>query len=616
MLSISKYLSTLGLLLYLLPVFGQAPPNAVLEQLLTGGSAYEKAQRVQQYAQNLPLEERIPLLETARTLLRDRQLWSGEAAINVALGIAHYYAGDLPRALEHYQMALQRYESQEDWAGLGRCYNEMAILVSKQNDRERALDYLDRSAEYCRRGGDSTGLSTSYDNRGIVLSKLQRWEEAETNYLRALDIRQRIGDSVGLGYVYNNLGEVAAVRGDFERAIQWVEASTLIRQSLGDTVGQTINITNMGELYFQRGQYRQAAEHFERSLQQSRRLAYLDLSRWNLEYASKSYAKLGETERALDYLRQSYALQDSLLSAERIAELAKMETQYETEQKERQIAWQQEEMALRQQQYRSRLALALAALLVLALLGALAFLNYRHQQRSQLREKQLRFQRELLQNTLDVQERERKRIAKDLHDGIGQQLTGLKMAWQHLEEGLNPQRPQARRELRDLGQVLDGTAREVRELSHRMMPRALSELGLVAALEDLLATSFRNSGIQVEWQQHRLDRSLPEVVEINVYRILQELLNNILKHAEATEVDLQLLRREDQLVVVVEDNGRGFAPDEVDPHSQGMLNINSRVRALDGRVDFSSEPGRGTVVNLRIPLRAAAPPNGQESGPL
>ncbi len=239
--------------------------------------------------------------------------------------------------------------------------------------------------------------------------------------------------------------------------------------------------------------------------------------------------------------------------------------------------------------------------LLLLLIGGLLFNRRNLKEKAKLAEQELAFQEQTTQLTIEAQEKERKRISKDLHDGIGQQLSGLKMAWSQLSSKIKTTSQTDATTLNKLTNVLDDAANDVRNISHQMMPRALEEFGLVSAVDDMLEKSFSSSNIKYEFEHFGIKNRFPEKIEIGLYRIAQELVNNILKHSKASEVGVQLFQNKKNLVLVVEDNGSGFDL-EKNKLGHGMANINYRSRAIGGTVNVESAIGDGTLVTVRIAL--------------
>lgn len=200
---------------------------------------------------------------------------------------------------------------------------------------------------------------------------------------------------------------------------------------------------------------------------------------------------------------------------------------------------------------------------------------------------------------LQGQEQERKRIAEDLHDRLGSRLAAVKL---HLHAYKN--KSNATDEFFSTAEnLLDGAVEEVREISHNMVSGVLSKFGLVAALQDLRQTLERSNAIKVDLHTWHLAERLNLNVEINLYRIVQELISNVLKHANASEITIQLNRYESQLLLTIEDNGTGFDIAEANAkRGMGLKNLHSRVYALEGKINIDSGQGNGTTVTIEIPI--------------
>ncbi|MFN4198529.1 MAG: sensor histidine kinase, partial [Flavobacterium sp.] len=203
-----------------------------------------------------------------------------------------------------------------------------------------------------------------------------------------------------------------------------------------------------------------------------------------------------------------------------------------------------------------------------------------------------------LTSMLAGQEHERQRIAKDLHDSLGGLLSSVKAHFTrlHLRDS-----PEAKPELSmQTGHLIDEACLEVRRISHDMMPHALSVSGLKGALEDLV-TRLTSLHYQVDLDLRFREEGLDQVKKNTIYRLVQELLSNVQKHADATEIFLQLFEHERQYHLIVEDNGKGFDyASSIRGEGIGLQSINSRVEFLDGDIIWDSVPGSGTTISIHF----------------
>jgi signal transduction histidine kinase len=206
-------------------------------------------------------------------------------------------------------------------------------------------------------------------------------------------------------------------------------------------------------------------------------------------------------------------------------------------------------------------------------------------------------QQERIQSVLDGEEKERSRIAKDLHDGIVQDLTAIKM---QLNTSL--QKDEINKiKLEAIVNEIDKASKEVRNISYQMMPTTLRELGFFPAIEDLFKRVLTPSNIDFEIEQIGLENRLSENVEVNLFRITQELLNNVLKHSEASFVCLLLHKKTDAIHLIFEDNGKGFAINNI-TKGIGLNSLSSRVELLHGNIQYEKSDGAGTIAIVKIPV--------------
>jgi signal transduction histidine kinase len=218
--------------------------------------------------------------------------------------------------------------------------------------------------------------------------------------------------------------------------------------------------------------------------------------------------------------------------------------------------------------------------------------------------------RDLLGRLVTVQEEERRRIARDMHDQLGQSMTALRMQIEALRRWATvaPELATDVDRIDRLAQDLDST---IDFLTWELRPAALDRLGLSAALQNLLQSWSERSDIPAEFHaQGTPDRPLSNEVSVNLYRILQEAVHNVQKHAEATRVSVLFAVRDREAMMVVEDNGRGFEPDTLPSDATrrclGLVSMRERTLLLGGTLDVETSPGRGTAIFVRVPIDVPA----------
>lgn len=257
------------------------------------------------------------------------------------------------------------------------------------------------------------------------------------------------------------------------------------------------------------------------------------------------------------------------------------------------------EVIVRQTNIRNILIASFAVLFI-----SLVFLYNRNRLRRENRyqQEQNRQRQELFNAIAAAQELERKRIARDLHDGLGSVLSAAKLKM----EDVKVSRPELINNEKFLAGIslIDEASAELRNISHNIMPATLSKLGLVAALKNLCNSISSNSGLQINFSAFDFTERIEEHIEISIYRIILELINNVVKHARAGKVIVQLVRYPDHINITVEDNGKGFDYSQAlqEKKGIGLGNILSRVDYLKGTINIDAEPGRGTTVMIDVPF--------------
>lgn len=203
---------------------------------------------------------------------------------------------------------------------------------------------------------------------------------------------------------------------------------------------------------------------------------------------------------------------------------------------------------------------------------------------------------------ITAEENERKRIAADLHDGVGQMMSAAKMNLSAFENEITFNNIEQKLSFEKLISLVDESCREIRSVSHQMMPNALLKSGLASAVKEFI-DKIDNRIIKINLYTEGLHERLDSNTETILYRVIQECVNNVIKHSGASTLDISLIKDADGISATVEDNGRGFdTTDQKKFEGIGLKNISSRIEFLKGTVDFDSSPGKGTLVAVHVPL--------------
>jgi two-component system NarL family sensor kinase len=317
-----------------------------------------------------------------------------------------------------------------------------------------------------------------------------------------------------------------------------------------------------------------------------------------LQLLSKAYSKKGDDAKALSTLNEMMVLKDSLIKIETTQTIDALRAGYETDKQEKELALQKAKI---NQQQVIILAISICSLLSLGLVF-LYFSRKKNALKNEMATAILEEKNNAAMAILAAEEKERKRIASDLHDGIGQMMSAVKMNLSSLAYKLTSLTPQEAALLEKTMALTDESCKEVRTVSHNMMPNALLKSGLSSAIKTFV-DKIDHKKLKVNLHSEGLDNRLPDTVEIVLYRVIQETVNNVIKHAKANQLDIAIIKDVDGLSCTIEDNGIGFNFNDKNlTEGIGLKNIQARIAYLQGTVEWDAVPNKGTLVSIHIPM--------------
>lgn len=534
----------------------------------------------------------------------------GMAIVLNNIAIIHTQRGQYEAALDGYFEALDFEKKLNDQKGIAEAYNNIGVVHYYMGDMENTLKYLKMSAKITEEIGDLQVLKKAYMNIGAIHLHRKEFEKALESYQKGIDISKALNDLNDITIAHHNMANVYDKLGEYEKSESYYLKALEFHEKFDNKRGIALEHTNLGKLTFNQNRTSRSLDYYDKAILLAEEGGFRNIV--SNAYAGKAdvYYSIGEYQKAFDHLSIHLRQEDTLLNEESAKSIAELRTKYETVEKEKALAEEKEKSALLEKDKISAELESvnrrnwIVVLFALIIVGSLLFLTIvQRNKRKAQSEKDAAIIEERDKGALAVfaaQEEERKRISKDLHDGVGQQLSGLKMAFQKLANDAKDLDPEMATQTQKLSTILSESADEVRSISHQMMPKALIELGLIHALEDMLKKSLGINRINYEFEHFGIVERLEEKIEISVYRVAQELINNIVKHSESTHVSLQLFKNGGKLVFIVEDNGKGIKNTEGSGH--GLLNMKSRINSLNGELNLEPSPSSGTLATIRIPI--------------
>lgn len=523
----------------------------------------------------------------------------GVAQLKRHIGVANYFSGKYDVAAKYLQEAIAILEKdKKNRSKLAPVYNDLAKLYRKTRDLDKALENYSNANAIYRSLNDTAGIAMILNESGVVYEYKYDYKEAVNRYTMSMHLAEKAGDSLSVSYSLSNIAGVYVIEKKYDLAEKNLLRCLRIREILKDSFAMALAYSDLGVAMNGKGDYKKAIDYLTLSNRLAEKMRYPELQSNNYNELSAVSQKQGDFQKAFEYFNKRTALRDSLFNLEKTKEIQRLNSQYETARKEQQIQSQQNR--IRMQNY---LMAGIGVLVVLGLMLAFSYYKrYRLKQESQLQAEILKQQELKARAILEAEENERQRIAKDLHDGVGQMMSAAKMNLSAIESELSFTDPKQKESFDKAISLVDESCKEVRTVSHIMMPNALLRNSLGNAIHEFV-NKLSNKTMQVHVYTEGLDEKMDTNVETVLYRVIQECVHNAMKHAQATNLDISLIRDKDGISGTVEDNGKGFDPaDKENFEGIGLKNIITRIEYLRGTVDFDSAPGRGTVIAMHVPL--------------
>ena len=517
-------------------------------------------------------------------------------------GMAWYFKGSYDSAAVYYYSALDILKKTDAPSIRADILNELGKLYRKTRDLDRALQMYNEAFAIYEKLNDENDMATILNESGVVFEYKEDYAEAIKRYKSSLAIREKIHDVAGKAYSLNFLGGVYTLQKNFVEAENYLLQSLELRKQLKDSFSIALNYSDLGYMYKEQANYTRAAEQYNLSNSLALKMQYAELMQSNYRELAAIAEKTGNFALSLEYYKKQASLKDSIYSGDKMKQIEQLNAKYQTEKKEQQLKLQEAEITKK-----NYLLWGLAASIALLIFAGTSFYRKRQLQNKMSLQAEVMKQQDLATRAIiNAEENERKRIAADLHDGVGQMMSAAKMNLSAIESEI-PFKDEAQKiSFENLISLVDESCKEIRSVSHQMMPNALLKSGLASAVKEFL-DKIDNRIIKISLHAEGLQQRLDSNTETVLYRVIQECVNNVIKHSGANKLDISLIKDADGISVTVEDNGRGFdTADKKKFEGIGLKNISSRVTFLKGTVDFDSSPGKGTLVAIHVPVGADA----------
>lgn len=618
---------------------GQASPtNSIINVPLTVDSLISLSRSVlfskPDSARNLimPLLKRLP--ENAHNQ-RIRCL--------ILIGSSYHVQANYGKALDFYSQALSLALKTGNKPRTADVYNNLGNLNLKTGNYQDALKYLSKALKIYEELGKQGNQSSTLNNMGLLYMNIDNFVKAKEYFARAYRSFMLQNDSIGISATLGNLALVQVERNNIDSAIFYFDRAIAISKLNNNKYGLCISYQGLANMYSTFDKPILAIEFYKKSKDIALQInhpyqeAYANLGMAGVlakqnkpsealvlanealaialridnkpltyechEVLSQVYEKAHDYESSLKHYREFARIKEQVLSQNLLHQIYNQEISSLSESNTiKQLEIEGQVLSLSR---KNTIIMFIVVSFVFIVLGLyLYYMNFRHRQNVKLKETIISLSEKKSRAAVEAEIQERKRIGEELHDGLGQMLSVARLNISVLQQKPDLSEDRKKELLDSSLHSVDEAFNELRNISHNLAPTILSQKGLAGAVHDLATQINQSNQMKMEVEVFGFYESLDNLLENTLYRAVQELLNNAIKHAKATHLVLQIIKSDTEITLMIEDNGIGFDADKVMLLSNGGLNnMKSRLENLNGTIFIDSSEDRGTIVSIVIPVK-------------
>lgn len=493
--------------------------------------------------------------------------------------------------------------------------NSLAITYTKIRQPDKARNAAENSVRLAREINNPFHLGIGLDNLGLTYINTSNPEGAIPFLTEALTIAEETNNLYLKESIYLNFAQVYRQMGLIDKTLHYLQTGLQLALEFNDVSGEVIAHAGLGYYYLYKSQFDNAKNFGKKAEGKASAMGFTEQLRDS--YMLLGYIALSEKnyKEFQHYTYKHDSIESRIVNKGILNNIQDLEVKYETERKNQQIIKLEQDASIQSLkiQRNNILLFVFAGLTVVVTIVSFLFVRSNRQKQLILKQEKEIQQRTIVmlekekyltatQAVLKGQEEERTRLARDLHDGLGGMLSGIKLSMQQFTETIDIHDKKILLE-RNMD-MLDSSVNELRRVAHNLMPEVLLKFGLDVAVKDF-CNSITNSGaLNISYQSIGINNlRADQTTQVTIYRIIQELMNNILKHAAANEAFVQLDFHGNNLGITVEDTGVGFDTRNLDLlPGIGWSNITTRVAYLNGKIEIKSIQEIGTTINIDIPI--------------
>lgn len=540
--------------------------------------------------------------------IADQKLWESHALRMKA--VFYGIKGNSEKEQQIYLDLIPVYIHYKDSLALKNIYLNLGNIYFSKTQYQKALDYFSKYMQVKKRLKGPNDIAIGALNMAMTYNELKDIPHMEKYLDMAHSELLSVNDSLSQWAFYYHLrGQNEILKKKYQQAILYNKKGLHFSEKIKDFDNVANNKGGLATAYYELGRYKEAYAWEKEYYDYTRSLGKWHYVGVSLKRLADLQLKQGRPAHAYAYLKAYVQLSDSIKEDEVTKRLHSLEAEFQSAQKENEIVqlqYENERKDWKLQKSKALLAGSVILVIILFVLAFLLFRNMRNQKKLNLQEKALyqselsgkdqKHKIEVLSSLMKGTEDERRRLGRDLHDGLGGLLSGIKLKMNSL---FTKNQGNSRDLESELKSDLDNAIDEMRNVSQSLLPDLLHKFGLSEALQHYCSRLSGNTNI--EFQSFNIQKNPDEEKQLMFYRIAQEVINNAVKHAKAKEIFVQLQQRNKQLFLTVEDDGTGFE-ELIQPEGTGLSNLKHRINYLNGTLEISSVRGKGTSVYITCPV--------------
>lgn len=558
------------------------------------------------------------------------------------VGASYQFQGNYALAFKNYTLAMNYATQSGDLSSIAATNNNIGILNLIIGNHKDAMDFFTQSLQYYKENDSLIDHAKVTNNIGLIFLELKNYEKAESNFLKAVDLYRRANDSTNIAAPIGNLGLLFFKRGELDKAREQINKAIEIAKITPNNYALTILYNEMANTFLYDKNFTEAKHFFEQTIELAKiigkpyRIAtgILGIAETKLinnelnkaidytndamgiaidinnpillyecyEVLSRIYEKNNDHHNAFVAYKKYRELKDDLVNQTTLHQIYNIEIEHLHQANLlQQLELDRRELAISK---KNNMLWFTVILFIVSLTGLYFFYhNHRNRQKIKLQQTIINLTEKKSIAAVNAEIQERIRIGQELHDGMGQLLSvaGLNVSVLQKKKEISEGRRQEL--LSATMKSIDEAFSEVRNISHNLAPSLLSERGLKGALKNLADQVNQSNQLKVNFETFELNEKLNTLVENTLFRAIQEIMNNAIKHSNASELNIQIAKGNNEITLMAEDNGIGFDINKLNAKAgNGLTHMKTRIENLNGNIHIDSNPLRGTIISIVIPL--------------